>query len=156
MRHLQQGEAPPAASPSFTTGFTISPCADETALESEIETARKKVEAGACFVVTPAVFNLKYFESFLKKVKGLGVPIIPTVFLLKSVGMARYISFNEPQAHITEDLIKRIRKAPDRDVECLRIAAETIVALKTMVQGVKIETLGWEHRLPTILDYAGE
>jgi methylenetetrahydrofolate reductase (NADPH) len=48
-------------------------------------------------------------------------------------------------------MIKRIRKAPDRDLECLKIAGETIAALKSLVQGVKIETLGWEHKLPTIL-----
>ena len=52
-------------------------------------------------------------------------------------------------------MIKRIRKAPDRETECLLIAGEITAALKKLVQGVKIETLGWEHKLPTILGFAG-
>jgi methylenetetrahydrofolate reductase (NADPH) len=94
------------------------------------------------------------FGASLPEIKGLGIPVIATVFLLKSVGIARYMSINEPGAFISEELIRRIRKSSDREQECLRIAGETAAALKGMVQGVKIETLGWEHRLPEILDYA--
>ena len=91
----------------------------------------------------------------MEKVKGLGVPVIPTVFLLKSVGIARYMAKYEPGAHISEQTIKRIRKSSDREMECIQIAGETITALKKIVQGVKIQTLGWEHKLPAILDAAG-
>jgi methylenetetrahydrofolate reductase (NADPH) len=35
------------------------------------------------------------------------------------------------------------------------VAGETVAGLKGLAQGVRIVTLGWEHRLPTILDYAG-
>ena len=52
-------------------------------------------------------------------------------------------------------LIKRIRKSPDRENEGIRIAGETVAALKDLAQGVLIQTLGWEHRLPAILDVAG-
>ena len=48
-----------------------------------------------------------------------------------------------------------IRKASDREQESLRIAGETAAALREIAAGVKIQTLGWEHRLPEILDYAG-
>jgi methylenetetrahydrofolate reductase (NADPH) len=40
-------------------------------------------------------------------------------------------------------------------MECIRMAGETVAALKELAQGVRIITLGWEHRLPAILDYAG-
>lgn len=141
--------------PEFTIGCTMPSCRDEKALERELELARKKVEAGAEFVVTPPLFDLKRFVSFSDQVKGLGVPIIPTVFLLKSVGVARYIATNDPGAGMTEEIIQRIRKASDREMECIRIAGETISAIKGSVQGVKVVTLGWEHRLPAILDQAG-
>jgi hypothetical protein len=52
-------------------------------------------------------------------------------------------------------MIKRIRKAPDREMEGIKIAGETIKAISKIAQGVKIQTLGWEHRLPQILDVAG-
>jgi methylenetetrahydrofolate reductase (NADPH) len=95
------------------------------------------------------------FSCSLEKIAALDVPVIATVFLIKSVGIARYMALNEPGAAISEEMIKRIRKAPDRESECLKIAGETIAALKPLVQGVKIETLGWEHKLPAILGFAG-
>ena len=141
-------------SPKITIGCTIPSYADEKALDAEIELAKKKVEAGAQFIVSPYVFDMEQFVSFKAKAEGLGVPIIPTVFLLKSVGIARYMATYEPGAHISEQMIKRIRKSSDREMECIRIAGETIASLKEISQGVKIQTLGWEHRLPTILDQA--
>jgi 5,10-methylenetetrahydrofolate reductase len=129
--------------------------ADEPALDRELEATQKKVEAGAGFVVTPAVYDLNLFKLFLDRARGLGVPIIATVFLLKSVGSARYIANTEPASGLSEEMIRRIRKASDRENECVRVAGETAAALKELAQGVRFVTLGWEHRLPAILDYAG-
>jgi 5,10-methylenetetrahydrofolate reductase len=121
----------------------------------ELSLARDKVGAGAQFIITPPVYDLDRFSTDMDQLKKLQVPIIPTVFLIKSVGIARYIANYEPGAHISEDLIKRIRKAPDTEMECLKIAGEMVAGLKELSQGVQIVTLGWEYRLPTILDYAG-
>jgi methylenetetrahydrofolate reductase (NADPH) len=142
-------------SPSFTVGCTIAPSGDRDAFDKELSLARKKIEAGAQFVITPPVYDLDRFATNMDAFKTLGVPIIPTVFLIKSVGIARYISTYEPGAHISEDLIKRIRKAPNTETECLKIAGETVAGLKEAAQGVHIITLGWEYRLPEILDHAG-
>ena len=120
----------------------------------ELELARKKVAAGARFIITPPVFNVELFTEFMKRTTALGVPIIPTVFLIKSVAIARYIANSEPEAHLSEATIKRIRKASDREMEGIKIAGETIKALSKIAQGVKIQTLGWEHRLSQILDVA--
>ncbi|HEX9911317.1 MAG TPA: methylenetetrahydrofolate reductase [Desulfatiglandales bacterium] len=140
--------------PDFTVGCTLGSFVDDQTLDQEIEKAQKKIEAGAQFVLSPSVFDMDRFVSFLKKVKGLGVPIIPTVFLLKTVGIARYMATYEPGAFIPEHLIKRMRQSKNREMEGFVIAGETIKQLKSLVQGVQIVTLGWEHRLTTILDYA--
>jgi 5,10-methylenetetrahydrofolate reductase len=141
--------------PEFMTGCTLGAFADEQALDAELAALEKKVAAGAGFVITPPVFDVERSAADLEKIAALKVPVIASVFLLKSVGIARYMSLNEPGAHISEEMIKRIRKAPNREMECQRIAGETIAQLKNLVQGVKIETLGWEHKLPTILGFAG-
>ena len=141
--------------PEFTTGCTMGAFADDKTLDAELAKLEKKVAAGAGFVVTPPVFDVERFTASLEKIKGLNVPVIASVFLLKSVGIARYMALNEPGAHISEEMIKRIRKAPDRETECLLIAGEITASLKKLVHGVKIETLGWEHKLPTILGFAG-
>ena len=57
--------------------------------------------------------------------------------------------------NLSEDIIKRIRKASDREMEGIKIAGETVAALRSAAQGVRIQTLGWEHRLGSILDVAG-
>lgn len=142
-------------SPEFTTGCTMNAFADDSSLDEELERLEKMVAAGSRFVVTPPVFDLDHFSGCLPKIASLNVPVIASVFLLKSVGIARYMALNEPGANISEEMIKRIRKAPDREMECLRIAGETAAALRQLVQGVKIETLGWEHKLPAILEFAG-
>ena len=142
-------------SPDFTVGCTMGPAADERTLEKELDLTRKKIEAGAQYVITPPVFDPEPFRVFMEKAEGLKVPIIPTVFLLKTVGIARYMATYEPGTHISEELIRRIRRAPDREMEGIKIAGETIKELKGLAQGVRIVTLGWEHRLPAILDHAG-
>jgi len=140
--------------PDFTVGCALGSFVDDQTLDQEIEKAQKKIEAGAQFILTPSVFDMDRFSSFLKKAKELGVPIIPTVFLLKTVGIARYMATYEPGAFIPEQLIKRMRQSKNREMEGFVIAGETIKHLKGLVQGVQIVTLGWEHRLSSILDYA--
>jgi 5,10-methylenetetrahydrofolate reductase len=101
------------------------------------------------------MFDVPRAVSRVKKAGELGVPVIPTVLLLKSVGMARYIAVNEPGANMPDATIARIRKASDREDECLRIAAEMVAAFREVAPGVKIQALGWEHRLSAVLDRAG-
>jgi methylenetetrahydrofolate reductase (NADPH) len=141
--------------PSFTVGCSLGPFVDEKTLDEEIERAGKKIEAGAQFLLSPSVFDIDRFSKVMEKARPLGVPVIPTVFLLKTVGIARYMATYEPGAFIPEQLIKRMRQAKDRELEGFVIAGETIKQLRGLAQGVQIVTLGWEHRLPTILDYAG-
>lgn len=141
--------------PSYTTGCTFGPYTDDASLTKQLELARKKVAAGAGFIITPPVFDLAHFSAFASKVKELGVPVIPTVFLIKSLAIAQYIATTDPGAHIADDLISRIRKSKDREMEGIKIAGETIAALRSISQGVLIQTLGWEYKLPEILEAAG-
>ena len=141
-------------SPRFVTGCSIKPAKNEMALEAELELAQRKVKEGVQFIVTPPVFNIPAFTYFMQKARTLGVPVIATVFLLKSVGVARYISTNVPGPPIPEEMITRIRKAPDRIAECIAIAGELITALKDLCRGVQVVTMGWEKRLSAILDAA--
>ncbi|MGB5985200.1 MAG: methylenetetrahydrofolate reductase [Desulfobacterales bacterium] len=141
--------------PQFHAGCTLPAWNHDGALAKALEQAKLKIDAGARFVVTPPVFDAERFADFYAKAASLGVPVIPTVFLIKSVAVARYIATNEPGAHLSEDLIKRIRKSKDREMEGVKIAGETVAALKGIAQGVLIQTMGWEHRLAAVLETAG-
>ncbi|MDA3789600.1 MAG: methylenetetrahydrofolate reductase [Desulfobacula sp.] len=141
--------------PEFFTGCQVQPIRDDSHLEEEFISAKAKVDAGAQYIMVPPVFDIAYYTQILNKFKSLNVPVIATIFMLKSVGMARYISINDPGSRLTESLISRIRKAKDRESECIHIAGEMIKALKGEAQGIKISASGWEDRLPAILDCEG-
>jgi 5,10-methylenetetrahydrofolate reductase len=141
--------------PEFYTGTALDRGPRGGAGAAEHKAAAARVDAGARFIITPPIFDVEGAAAVLDPLEKLGVPVIPTVFLVKSVAVARYIATHEPEAGLGEDLIRRIRKASDREQECLRIAGELVSAVKSRYQGVLIQTLGWEHRLPAILDAAG-
>ena len=141
--------------PDFTVGCTIAPCPDEAALDQEITATAAKIGAGAAYLITPPVFDLEKFAGFMKKAKVLNGPVIPTVFLIKSLAIAQYIVNSEPGTSIPDEMIRRIRKSSDREREGIKIAGETVASLKDMADGVLLQTLGWEHKLPEILDIAG-
>ncbi len=140
--------------PELFAGIQVLPIVDDADLDSQVKNAEAKIDAGAQFIIVPPVFDMDRYTTILKKFSLLGVPVIATVFMLKNVGMARYISINDPGSMLSESLITRIRKAKDREAECIHIAGEMITALKNEVQGIKISALGWEDRLPAILDCA--
>jgi len=141
--------------PEFTIGCAIAPMADDAQLKKEVEAAQKKIDAGAQYILLPPVFDIPYYAQMIEAFKSLKVPVIASVFLLKNVGMARYISINDPSSRLSEDTIRRIRKAKDREAECIHIAGEIIQSIRKTAQGIKISALGWEDRLPAILDSAG-
>jgi methylenetetrahydrofolate reductase (NADPH) len=141
--------------PEFTIGCAIPAIADDAQLKREVAAALKKVDAGAQYILLPPVFDITFYTQMIDAFKSLNVPVIASVFLLKNVGMARYISINDPNSRLSEDIIRRIRQAKDRENECIGIAGEMIRSLKGVAQGIKISALGWEDRLPAILDSAG-
>jgi methylenetetrahydrofolate reductase (NADPH) len=141
--------------PNFFVGATVKIPTSDAALLDELAELDKKIAAGASFFVTPPVYEASALAQFTGHLKGRKAAIIPTVLLLKSVGMARYINRHlDPK--IPEDFINRIQKAPDRVRECVQIAAEIIAVLKAKgFSGVNISTIGWEDKLPAILGAAG-
>jgi methylenetetrahydrofolate reductase (NADPH) len=141
--------------PSFSIGSTIDAGATGNLLDIEMERLEKMIESGVDYVITNPVFDLRRFEQFVKRVDTSKIAVLPTILLLKSAGMARYIDRNMRGISIPQDTILGIQKAPDKVQECTRIAAETLKQIKSMgMAGVLISTVGWESKLPLILDKA--
>jgi methylenetetrahydrofolate reductase (NADPH) len=140
--------------PRFLVGSPVN--AGTSALELELAEMDKKIAAGVRFFVSPPLFDLGVLEKFMKRLEGRQAYVIPTVLLLKSVGMARYMQRHFDQVHLPEELIIRIQKAPERVRECVQIAGELVAALKKQgASGVLISTIGWEDKLSAILATAG-
>ncbi|MBW2129653.1 MAG: methylenetetrahydrofolate reductase [Deltaproteobacteria bacterium] len=141
--------------PRFCVGTTIDTGASGGLFNIELENLEKQLELGVDFVVTRPVFDLHRFQQILKRMETGKVPLIPTVLVLKSAGMARYIDRNIRGLSVPSEMISSIQKAPDRIQECIRIAADLITRLKEMgLAGILVSTMGWEDKLPQILDEA--
>lgn len=144
-----------AGNPQYFIGSTVNAGAKEKDLETELVDMNQKTEKGTNFFILPPLFDISGIEPFLKRVDRKKVHLIPTVVLLKSVGMARYMQRNMDHVYIPQTLIQRIQKSEDKPRECLRIAADMINALKKEgFSGVLISTIGWEHKIPEILSAA--
>lgn len=141
--------------PQFFTGSTIDIGASGGLLDIELEGLDKRIDLGVKYVITNPVFDLHSLRQFVKRVDTNRVAVIPTVLLLKSAGMARYIDRNIKGVSIPSELIANIQKAPDKREECIRISGELITHIKEMgMAGVLISAVGWEDKIPQILDSA--
>jgi methylenetetrahydrofolate reductase (NADPH) len=141
--------------PQFCIGSTIDSGATGGLLEIELENLLKMIDYGVEYVVTKPVFDVRRFQEFVKRVDTSRVAVIPTILLLKSAGMARYIERNIKGISIPSEMIRGIQKAPDKVQECIRIAGEIIARLKEMgIPGVFISTVGWEDKLPRLMGEA--
>ena len=141
------------AAPKFCLGAVVNPGADP--IEPQIIKMEKKIEAGAQFFQTQAVYDLKTFEIFLSKTKHLKTTIMAGIVLLKSAGMARFMNKNVAGVSVPENLIKEMEEAKDKVATSVEIARRLINDLKPFVQGIHIMPIGWDRFVPRVLDASG-
>ena len=139
-------------SPSFLVGAAVNARATGDELEKELASMAEKEAAGVDFFIAPPVFDVGAMTAFMEMADLKKSRVIPTVMLLKSVGMARYLD-RHLNLTVSQDLIKRMMRAPDKPAESLAIAAEIIEALKEAgFAGVLISAMGWEDKLQKLMD----
>jgi len=141
------------AAPKFCLGAVVNPGADP--LEPQIMKMEKKIDAGAEFFQTQAVYDVKIFENFLSKIKHLKVPILAGIVLLKSAGMAKYMNKNVAGVFVPDNLIKEMEETKDKVTKSVEIASQLIKELKPMCQGIHVMPIGWDKVVPKVLDAAG-
>jgi len=140
-------------------GAVANPFADP--FEYRIVRLAKKIEAGAQFIQTQAIFDLERFERWMEGIRKLGlhkkVPILAGVIPIKSLGAARYMKNNVSGIIVPDELIDRLKGAKDKKEEGIQICVETIKAVQKMegVAGVHIMAIAWEEIVPEIVERAG-
>jgi len=140
--------------PSFFKGAVVNPGSDtEAASGLQLIKIQKKIDQGAQFFQTQAVFDAESFEKFMDKISKMNirVPIIVGVILLKSERMANYMNKFVPGVCVPESVIKKMEQTEDKASMCIEIATELINKVKPMCAGVHIQALGWEKHVPIIL-----
>jgi len=142
--------------PSFFSGAVVNPGADtEAAFELQLIKMEKKISAGAQFFQTQAIYDVDVFAKFMKRVEGFRVPILAGIIPLKSAGMAKFMNKNVAGVSVPQEMIDQMTETEDKVRTGIEIAARLARELKDMCQGIHIMPIGWDKKVPAILDAAG-
>ena len=142
---------------SFCAGAIVTPEANP--LEPQLIKFEKKIEAGAEFIQTQAVYDLDHFTKFMEYARQFPVKILAGIILLTSAPMARFMNKNVAGVNVPQALIDEMAAAPkgralDKGVE---IAGRMIRRIRDekMCDGVHIMAIGKEELVPDIMAVAG-
>ena len=142
--------------PRFAKGAVVSPCSDS--VDAQLAKMERKVMAGAEYFQTQAVFDSEKFISFMEKAKQFGVPVQLGIIIPKSAGMAKFMNDNVAGIHVPDDMIAELKQDKEKTkagITGLEIATRIINECKPYCQGVHIMAMGWESKIPTLLEMCG-
>ena len=140
----------------FLVGAVVNATADP--LEPHLAKLRLKVEVGARFIQTQAVYDPGAFVRFAREAEGLGVPILAGIIPLKSARMARFMDEHIAGIRVPGEIIREMEgaKTPEeRRKRSVEICARIIREVKPYCQGIHLMPMGWEDLVPEILELAG-
>jgi methionine synthase I (cobalamin-dependent)/5,10-methylenetetrahydrofolate reductase len=127
------------------TRFVIGVAANHGAVDLDRELKRLywKVDAGAEFVVTQPVFDLRTFEAFLRKAEEFRIPTLAGIWPLMSLRNAEFLANEVPGQRVPASVVDRMRRAQERGkdaatAEGIAIAREVLAAVRGSVQGVHL------------------
>ncbi|QSX08259.1 methylenetetrahydrofolate reductase [Alkalibacter rhizosphaerae] len=142
--------------PKFAKGAVVSPCSDS--VDVQLAKMEAKVKAGAEYFQTQGVYEPEKFIKFMEQAKQFGVPVQLGIIIPKNVGMCRYMNANVAGVHVPEEMIEELKADKEKTkagITGVEISARIIKECKDYCQGVHIMALGWESKVPDILDLAG-
>lgn len=157
IRTLREGKDmagnPLKGAPRFCAGAVVNPGADP--LEPEIIKMEKKIAAGAAFFQTQAVYDIAVYKTFVESARHLKVPVLAGIVLLKSAAMARFMNEKVPGVSVPDDIVAEMESAVDKGAKSVEIAARLISELKPICQGIHLMPIGWDRKVPAVLDAVG-
>lgn len=143
-------------SPEFYLGASVTP--RYAPIEIQLLKMKKKINAGAKFFQTQAVFDIDTMRAFREHTKDMDTKVLAGIIPLKSPGMAKFMNANVPGIYVPEETIERLRSVGKENwvSEGIKIAGEFIRQLKEegLCDGVHIMAIGTEKNVPAILDEA--
>jgi methylenetetrahydrofolate reductase (NADPH) len=141
----------------FCAGAIVTPEANP--IEPQMIKFEKKVEAGAEFIQTQAIYDMDNFKKFMDDARKFDVKILAGIILLTSHRMAIYMNKNVPGVFVPQNLIDEMEAAPKgtKVAKGIEIAGRMVRQLKEekLCDGVHIMAIGKEEVVPDILDAAG-
>ncbi len=169
---LQEGGDPIEVPPKLFIGAAWTPMADPA--EFRVVRLAKKAAAGADFIQTQGIYDVKQFAEVMKKVRNAGIhektAILAGIIVPKNAGMLRYMNASVAGVTVPDELIKRFprvkkgaspeekKKARAKSAEIAKkISVELIEQVREIegVSGVHIQAIEWEKAVPDIVKEAG-
>jgi methylenetetrahydrofolate reductase (NADPH) len=150
-----------ASEPRFFIGAAENPFADPFKFRA-IRLA-KKITAGADFIQTQIIYNVKKFKEWMKMVTDMGLHerafILAGVAPLKSAGMAKHMKYNVPGMDVPDEVMNRMTAASANKKgkeEGIKICLEVIEQVRAIkgVAGIHIMAVEWEEAVPEIVKQA--
>lgn len=121
----------------FYCGVAVNPTADDLPLE--LDRFRRKVEAGARYAMTQALFDLDPLERFAEELGGWPIPVLLGVWPLRSEQMALRLHNEVPGISVPDTLVEALRDAgPDAPRVGLERARELIEQARPLVAGIYV------------------
>lgn len=141
----------------FCAGAIVTP--EARPIEPQLIKFEKKVEAGAEFFQTQAIYDLDNFAKFMEFARQFPVKIMAGIVLLASARMAKYMTENVPGIFVPQELIDELASTPKGGAlnKGIEIAGRMIATLKkeSVCDGVHVMAIGREEVVPDILATAG-
>jgi 5,10-methylenetetrahydrofolate reductase len=140
--------------PDMAYGAVVNPNFDP--LDLQLLKMKKKVDAGAEFFQTQAVYDLKVFETFMNQAAKFNVPIQVGLVVLKSPQMGKFMNENVSGIQVPQEWIDEIGSVAkeDRKMKAAEMMGSFLAQIKPMVQGAHLMPLGWADMVPKILQVA--
>lgn len=142
---------------SFCAGAIVTP--EATPLEPQLIKFEKKIDAGAEFIQTQAIYDMEKFKSFMAYARQFEVKILAGIILLTSAPMARFLNKNIAGVSVPQALIDELAAAPKGKALAtgIEIAGRAIRQIKeeSLCDGVHIMAIGKEELVPDIMSAAG-
>lgn len=141
LNRLNQGEDWNGTSIGTPANFNIGAAFNPTAtdLPHEIERLRKKLAAGAKFIMTQPVFDPDILRKTLAEVGEIKVPVMAGIMLLHNYKHAEYIYHEVPGIVVPDAILKRMQNAGEKGMqEGLKVAIEVVAEIRPLIQGVYI------------------
>jgi homocysteine S-methyltransferase len=122
---------------SFFLGVAVNPSADD--LDTELDRFRRKVEAGARFAMTQALFDLSYLDRFEEQLGGWPIPVLVGIFYVRSHQLAVRLHNEVPGIVVPEGVQRRLEAAgSNATAEGLAIARELYGEAREKAAGVYV------------------
>ncbi len=122
---------------SFFVGVAVNPSA--TDLDLELERFRAKVEAGAHFAMTQALFDIELLDRFGERLGGWPIPVLVGVWPLRSHAMALRLHNEVPGITVPPAVLAALEAAgPDAPAVGLGLARELVEGARSRAAGIYV------------------